>query len=71
MTIAACFRHSPMHQFGKGYVCAMCGMPMSPPFRFDATEVLGKISEETKAALDDIDANIRYATMKAKDTFLD
>lgn len=31
MTIAGCFKHVPMHVFGRGWVCCMCYEPCSPP----------------------------------------
>ena len=30
MTLAACIKHSPIHRFGKGWVCARCGVPCNP-----------------------------------------
>ncbi len=31
MTLAACFSHQPMHTFGRGYHCAVCGVDLLVP----------------------------------------
>ena len=51
MTLAACTEHQPMHQFGKGWVCAVCGAPCQPK------PLISKEWFEKRAALetDDMD----------------
>lgn len=71
MTLYACMKHSPMHVFGRGYVCAICHVALAGrdiPVQLPSPT---EISEETKRQLDAIDANIRNAAIKAKDTWLD
>lgn len=71
MTLYACMKHSPMHVFGRGYVCAICHVALAGPGIPVRLPVPANVSEETKAQLDAIDANIRNASIKAKDTWLD
>ena len=75
MTLAPCMEHQPIHQFGKGWRCALCSIPMTGPISYHQVGDIITDQGERRPALkleweephpDDIAVDRFAEAMKAK-----